>query len=89
MRWRLLLEEYGTEIVYIKGDKNIVADALSRLLKQGNIVDDVDAVLPFVSVELKVFPVNLKTIQEHQVSDRSLRRRLKTDPKDYHKLKVK
>ena len=30
-RWRLLLEEYGPEIIYIKGEDNIVADAISRL----------------------------------------------------------
>ena len=30
-RWRLLLEEYEPETVYIKGVDNIVADALSRL----------------------------------------------------------
>ena len=30
-RWRLVLEEYGQEIVYIKGVTNIVADGLSRL----------------------------------------------------------
>ncbi len=30
-RWRLLLEEYGPEIVYIKGIHNTVADAISRL----------------------------------------------------------
>ena len=30
-RWRLLLEEYGPEIVYIKGIDNTVADAMSRL----------------------------------------------------------
>ena len=30
-RWRLLLEEYGPEIIYIKGVDNTVADALSRL----------------------------------------------------------
>ena len=30
-RWRLILEEYGPEIVYIKGEDNIVADAISRL----------------------------------------------------------
>ncbi len=29
--WRLLLEEYGPQIVYIKGIHNTVADALSRL----------------------------------------------------------
>jgi hypothetical protein len=30
-RWRLLLEEYGLEIVYIKGIHNTVADAVSWL----------------------------------------------------------
>ena len=45
MRWRLLLEEYGPEIEYIKCPKNVVADALSKLPKQGDIVDDVNAVL--------------------------------------------
>ncbi len=30
-RWRLLLEEYGPEIMYIKGIHNTVADAVSRL----------------------------------------------------------
>ena len=30
-RWRLLLEEYGPVIVYIKGIHNTVADAISRL----------------------------------------------------------
>eukprot|EP00804_Cyclotella_cryptica_P023782 CCRYP_011156-RA/>CCRYP_011156-RA protein AED:0.40 eAED:0.51 QI:0/0/0/1/0/0/3/0/266 len=30
-RWHLLLEEYGPEIVYIKGIHNTVADAISRL----------------------------------------------------------
>jgi hypothetical protein len=31
MRWRLIIEEFGPEFNYIKGPKNIVADALSRL----------------------------------------------------------
>jgi hypothetical protein len=30
-RWRLLLEEYAPEIIYIKGIHNTVADAISRL----------------------------------------------------------
>jgi hypothetical protein len=30
-RWRFILEEYGPEIVYIKGIDNTVADAISRL----------------------------------------------------------
>ena len=31
MRWRLLIEEFNPELIYIKGERNIVADALSRL----------------------------------------------------------
>ena len=30
-RWRLIIEEYGPEILYIKGVDNTVADAISRL----------------------------------------------------------
>ena len=30
MRWRLLIEEYNPKLVYLEGNKNIVADALSR-----------------------------------------------------------
>jgi RNase H-like domain found in reverse transcriptase len=31
MRWCLLIEEFGPELIYIKGISNVVADALSRL----------------------------------------------------------
>jgi hypothetical protein len=31
MRWRLIIEEYSPELIYLKGSTNIVADALSRL----------------------------------------------------------
>ena len=31
MRWRLILKEFGLELKSIKGEKNDVADALSRL----------------------------------------------------------
>ena len=64
MRWRLLLQEYGPEIENIKGPKNVVADALRRLPKQGDIVDDVDAVLPFVSVDENIFPVQNGAVTE-------------------------
>ena len=31
MRWRLIIEECGPKLTYIKGENNIVADALSRM----------------------------------------------------------
>ena len=33
MRWRLILEEFSPELIYIKGYINFVVDALSRLDK--------------------------------------------------------
>ena len=59
MRWRLFLKEYGPKIEYIKGPENIVLDDLSKLPKQGDIVDDVNTVLPFVPVDGKMFPAYL------------------------------
>ena len=36
IRWRLILEEFGPELKYIKGENNVVADALSCLEKSSN-----------------------------------------------------
>ena len=36
MRWRLYIEEYSPDLQYIKGEKNVVADALSRLKMDDN-----------------------------------------------------
>ena len=38
MRWRLILEEFVPELKHIKGENNIVANALSRL----DIIDNQD-----------------------------------------------
>ena len=68
------------------GPKNVVADALSRLPKQGDIVDDVDAVLPFVpEYENIIFPVRLKEIQSYQTKDRELSQIIKSNPVYYQK----
>ena len=29
MQWRLLIEEFGPQLTYIKGERNIIADFLS------------------------------------------------------------
>ena len=36
MCWRLILKEFGSELKYIKGENNVVADALSRLEMSDN-----------------------------------------------------
>ena len=85
MRWRLLLEEYGPEIVYIKGKANVVADALSRIPKQEDIVEDVEAVLSLVPVDTNIFHIQLKEVQELQEQDRSLRKKVWDNPKEFNK----
>ena len=88
MRWKLLLEEFGPEIVYIKGPKNVVTDALSRLPKQGDIVDDVEVVLPLASKDEEIFPIQLQLIQNSWIKDRCLRKRLKDNPKHYQRKNI-
>ena len=36
MRWRLIIEEFGPELKYIKGENNIVAEALFSLEMSDN-----------------------------------------------------
>ena len=36
MRWTLILEDYGPDIEYKQGNKNILADALSLFPNNGN-----------------------------------------------------
>ena len=88
MRWRLLVEEFVPEIVYIKEPKSAVTDALSRFPKQGNIVDDVAAILPLVHKEEGIFSVQLEKIQAIQSKARSLRKGLKDNPGHYQRVRI-
>ena len=36
MRWRLILEDFGPKLIYIKGENNVIDDALSRLYMSDN-----------------------------------------------------
>ena len=71
MRWRLILEEYNLELIYIQGSKNIASDMLSRL----EIVDTSNPIKPNMSSFAEHFsldkedvphPVNYKTSMRYQ-----------------------
>ena len=49
MRWRLILEEYGPVLEYIKGENNVVADALSRLHIDKTSTNRIETEKPTVS----------------------------------------
>ena len=74
IRWQMLLEEFGPEVEHIKGEKNVVADALSRLdlsPKQHDIIDDTETTtqLSYVNqtdideISSEAFPMLPKTIK--------------------------
>ena len=77
MRWRLILEEYGPDLIYIPGNKNIVADALSRLELVTNkepIKAEVQALSQHFALKKKdvseeAYPTNYKKIMLNQQED--------------------
>jgi hypothetical protein len=93
MRWRWLIEEYGPKFVHIKGKKNEVADALSRMdanflesfetndddLK--DIIDTEKEMNPDDSTTPEyVFPIAAATLKKHQKQSLVLQEHLKRHP---------
>ena len=72
-RWRLIIEEYGPEIVYIKGIHNTVADAISRL-DYTPVKHDEPLQIVFAnrSEEDEIYPLTVKEIAAAQKADRAL-----------------
>ena len=86
IRWRLILEEYGPEFIYVKGEHNIVADALSRL----TLLDSSSTSVPNATAEYfgtdklpdDLYPLRFKTIAHYQQQDPILLATAKRHP-DY------
>ena len=95
MRWRLFLEEFSPELIYIKGSKNIVEDALSRLDKINNLnntnsnSNKVELTLESLSEnfawndEDALHPTSFKTNMRFQQKDKSLIKIANENPNDY------
>ena len=87
MRWRLILEEYRPELIYIPGNKNIFANTLSRLELVTNkepIKAEVQALSEHFSLKKKdvpeeAHPTNYKNIMLSQQKDEDLIKNAKTD----------
>jgi len=84
MRWRLLLEEFGPKLTYVKELNNIVADALSRL----EIAEEefsAEAFANELANEEEEFPtgypLSYKEIAFRQTKDRALQNKFRTQPK--------
>ena len=94
IRWRMVIEDFGPEFIYIPGPTNIVADAMSRLSTnnqpeslqingkhdtKNNLLELADL---FAADPLPddAYPLQYKTIQKEQVRDTSLVDYTKTQP---------
>ena len=85
MRWRPILEEFGHELKYIKGEKNIVAGALSHLDMSDNqeiltiselyVCDD-------EALPESAYPICYHDISKAQETDAKLQQKLASH-KDY------
>ena len=83
MRWRLLIEEFGPQLTYIKGENNIVADALSRMaMTEADFSPEA-----FAADDEADFPVNyplsFKQIAQEQPKDKELQSLLKKNPDSF------
>ena len=85
MRWRLILEEFGPELKYIKGENNVVADALSRLENSPNQeILNISELYGYDDEYMpnSVYPIRYHDIAKAQKTDAKLNQNL-VSHKDY------
>ena len=87
MTWWLLIEEFGPTIEYIKGPKNIVANALSRfnlVSSSSNVHDMADFYgLDKDDLPSDAFPITYQLINHEQNKDKTLLATIKQGVKHY------
>ena len=89
MRWRLILEEFSPTLEYIKGSRNVVADALSRL----KLTDETFHVHQYPEsfgmddkeLSPHIYPLRFRTLSKAQREDPALLKKAET--KDNYSMK--
>jgi hypothetical protein len=95
MQWRLYIEEYSPDLQYIKGEKNVVADALSRLdmdekpsLIEALITEEMCSDWYCYAKEEQTFdshPLSFQHLEKSQNADKSLKKILLMENLPYQK----
>jgi len=88
MRWRLIIEEFGPDLRYIKGEHNIVADVLSRY----NLRETEFSLDAFAFDEQDFpegYPLSFKQIAYEQKRDPNLQAKLTEKDSKYETKKIK
>ncbi|MGH7974544.1 MAG: RNase H-like domain-containing protein, partial [bacterium] len=89
-RWLQLIDEYGVQLQYIQGEKNIVADALSRLPSEDYFhVEPISTEMSKLfaleeALNPAIFPMHMGLIAEQQAKDDVLQDLRRRNPQDYH-----
>ena len=86
LRWRLLLEEFGADIRYIKGEQNKVADILSRYPTSNDPLkpkppptrDQLSEMFAQQVLPAHIFPVNFSVLALYQQRDDELQQLVET-----------
>ena len=85
MRWRLILEEFGPELKYTKGENNVVANALSRLeMSDNQEILNISELYGYNDEDLpdSAYPIRYHDISKSQKTDAKLKQKL-VSHKDY------
>ena len=85
MRWHLILEEFGPELKYIKGENNVVADAFSRLEKSpSQEILNISELYGYNDKDMpdSAYPIRYHDIAKAQETDAKLQQKL-VSHKDY------
>ena len=85
MYWRLILEEFGPELKYIKGENNAVANALSSLeMSDNQEILNISEIYGYDDKDLpnSAYPIFYHNISKAQETDAKLQQKL-VSHKDY------
>ena len=78
MRWRLILEEFVPELKYIKGEKNVIAYALSYLESKDNqYILNISEIYGYDDKDLpdSAYPIHYHNIAKSQETHAKLKKR--------------
>ncbi|MGH7974185.1 MAG: Ty3/Gypsy family RNase HI domain-containing protein, partial [bacterium] len=89
LRWRLLIEEFHPAIVYVEGNANVEADALSRLPLDDIAYDQEhqlhESFLFHPGCDAaQIYPLDFQLIAAQQANDEELQQRLRDNPNTYN-----
>ena len=79
MRWRLILEEFGPDLKYIKGEHNVIANALSRLeISDNKEILNISETYGYDYADLNdsAYPIRYHDISKVQKTDSKIKQKL-------------